>query len=96
MTLALVPSMLLTDSDDLKMLLSMVFCITGKCYMHPLILPCLPATHASATAANSIDVALATDPNFAATCEHAAIQAIYAYQEEEYATLHEMNCLLHP
>ena len=61
----------------------------GKCYMHPLILPCLPATHASATAANLIDVTIATDPDFAAACEHAAIQAIYTYQEEEYATLHD-------
>ena len=32
---------------------------------------------------------MSTDPEFAAACEHAAIQAVYAYQEEEYATLHD-------
>jgi hypothetical protein len=61
----------------------------STCYMHPLILPCLPATYVSATTANSIDVTLATNPNFAATCECAAIQAIYAYWEEKHATLQD-------
>ena len=32
---------------------------------------------------------MANDPNFATACECAAIQAVYAYQEEEYAMLHE-------
>ena len=61
----------------------------GKCYTHPLIPPCLPADHPSATAATSVDVALKSDPDFAAACERATIQAIYTYQEEEYATLRE-------
>jgi hypothetical protein len=55
----------------------------------PLDPPCLPANHPSASTATSVDIALANDPDFAAACECVAIHSVYAYQEEEYATLCE-------
>ena len=61
----------------------------GKCYTQPLILPELPGTHPCASPSNSVAATLAADPDFASACERATLQAIYAYQEEEYATLRD-------
>jgi len=61
----------------------------GKAYTMPLIPPVLPCTHPDATQLNSIDLALATDPEFRSACERATIQNIYAYQEHEYTELRE-------
>ena len=59
----------------------------GKCYTGALIPPNLEASHPKASPKTSVESAIADDPDFAADCERATIQAIYAYQEEEYATL---------
>ena len=59
----------------------------GKCYTAPLIPPDLPADHPNATPSTSSAKALEDDPDFAAACERATIQAIFAYQEDEYDTL---------
>ena len=61
----------------------------GKCYTAPLIPPDLPADHPNATPSTSSEAAKAADPEFKAACERATIQAIYAHQEREYATLRD-------
>jgi hypothetical protein len=59
----------------------------GKCYTHALIPPNLDVDHPMATPATSSAPAIANDPEFAAACQRATIQAIYAYQEDKYAQL---------
>ena len=61
----------------------------GKCYTGALIPPNLDASHPKASPKTSVESAIKDDPDFAAECERATIQAIYSYQEEEYATLRD-------
>ena len=59
-----------------------------KCYTHPLILP-EPGVTSDGTVINTIQDLLATDSSFAADCQKATIQNIFAYQEAEYSDLRD-------
>ena len=61
--------------------------IHGKCYTGALIPPNLPKECPWATPATSSEAAMLADPEFAEECKKATIQAIYAYQEDQYSTL---------
>ena len=61
----------------------------GKCYTPALISPDLDVEHPLATPSTSRAAAIASDPELAAACQRATIQAIYAHQEGDYAQIRE-------